>query len=721
MTPASISSLPNLETFASATLTARTGELFNPPALTNFHGCLQAAPDLLAVQHVTFAPFSLGESWLATLTLNDCVLHTAGLPIDYRWRPDRIERSLRAGDFILKSHTVMGVREQTVTLRLRITNTAAAPRLARLRILAGEGVIHASAGWNTPYSPRECPAISTTPWTGTPPPSALLRNHYEPTPDRDGLIFTSRTSVACALQATSPTPDRIDRRWLDFDWNLAAGETRDVYFFLAVGAEPQALLGQLSRWRVSPAAAFDAAEADWRAEIHAAFTPGNNRYSGHVPVLLTASSDLRALYFNAVISVIYFKREHPATRFPRTYTTLMPRYWVTTSFINDWSLTALLLVMLDPVCVRRMLEVWLERDIHQHFGTDYVSGDSTGNWYSCNDYAMTRLITTYVRVTGDLAWLNHVAGPRTVREHLKNFAAHYRTLDHGSGLGDYGDRNSLLEAVGTYQHEVASLNAANVWILRENAALLDHLGDDQTADQLRLEAAALLPRIQELYATSRGYWNCRQPDGSLVPVRHVWDFIHTLNFLHADLPPSQIDEMVAFFKRELMTPTWLAALSPLDEDTGFSLRPDHQWNGSYPGWVALALSALVKAGRDDLLSEWLPGLARTAVQGPFSQAHFVENYAPTHAGGARKAPTEWPYINDWAILCSGTFFDTVLLDFFGLEFGYDELRARPFRALPADAVLLNVPHHGTLYRVDVDGVQLIPAPVRAPASTTSIS
>lgn len=711
-TPSSIPSLPKLETFATATLTARTGELFNPPALTNFHGCLQAAPDLLAVQHVTFAPFSLGESWLATLTFNDCPLHTSGLPIDYVWRPDRIERRMRAGDFILESHTVMGVREQTVSLRLRITNTAAESRPARLRILAGEGVIHASTGWNTPYSPRECPAISTTPWTGTPPPSALLRNHHQPTPQRDGLIFTSRTSRACAVQATSPAPDGIDRRWLDFNWTLAAGESRDVYYFLAVGAEPEALLKQLDRWRVSPAAAFDDAEADWRKEIDAAFTPGNDRYSGHVPILLTANSDLRALYLNAIISVIYFKREHPAARFPRTYTTLMPRYWVTTSFINDWSLTALLLVMLDPACVRQMLAVWLERDIHQHFGTEYVSGDSSGNWYSCNDYAMTRLITTYLRVTGDFAWLDQAAGPHTVREHLKVLAAHYRTLDHGSGLADYGDRNSLLEAVGTYQHEVASLNAANVWILRENASLLNHLGNSNAAAEFTDEAAALIPRIQELYAAGRGYWHCRQPDGSLVPVRHIWDFIHTLNFLHADLPAQQIDEMVAFFKRELMTPTWLAALSPFDEDTGFSLRPDHQWNGSYPGWVSLALGALAKVGRADLLNEWLPGLARTAAQGPFSQAHFVETYAPAHAGGARKAPTEWPYINDWAILCAGGFFDTVLLDFFGLKFGYDKLNAQPSRALPADAVLLNVPHQGTLYRVDVRGVQPLPESVQ---------
>jgi hypothetical protein len=183
-------------------------------------------------------------------------------------------------------------------------------------------------------------------------------------------------------------------------------------------------------------------------------------------------------------------------------------------------------------------------------------------------------------------------------------------------------------------------------------------------------------------------------------VRHVWDFIHTLNFLHADLPATQVDEMVGFFRRELMTPAWLAALSPLDEDTGFSLRPDHQWNGSYPGWVALAASALVKAGRADLLQQWLPGLARTANQGPYSQAHFVETYAPAVEGGARKAPTEWPYINDWAILCAGGFFETVVLDLFGLDFGYARFEARPQMGLfdPA-ATLENVPHQGQLHRI----------------------
>jgi hypothetical protein len=189
-----------------------------------------------------------------------------------------------------------------------------------------------------------------------------------------------------------------------------------------------------------------------------------------------------------------------------------------------------------------------------------------------------------------------------------------------------------------------------------------------------------------------------------VPVRHVWDFIHTINFLHDDLPPAQVREMIAFFQRELLTPTWLAALSPLDEDTGFSLRPDHQWNGSYPAWVSLAASALVKAGRIDLLAGWLPGLAATGRQGPYSQAHFVENFAPTLVGGARKAPTEWPFINDWTCLSAGNFFETVVLDLFGLDFGYERLEASPRLArFDEEAFLHFVPWHGRLHHVAASG------------------
>lgn len=696
--------MPDLKDFQSTTMVHRTGDLFNPPGLTNFFGCLQAAPGIMAVQHLTFAPYSQGDTWIGTLTLNDRCLHTSGQPIHYLWRPDRIDRHMRLDSFDLHTRTVMGVRAQTVTIALRIKNTASDQQKVRLRIQTGDGVIHSRDGWKTPYSPKEGPAISVTPWEGTPPPETLVRNTRTMLPDGVGLWYASQTSTAFSLQATVPPPDSIDRSWLTFALDLAPGEERTLYFFVGVGGDKERLAATFEKWRGDPATSFVVAEADWQAEVEAVFTPSNDRYSGHLPTLVTQNEDLQRIYRNAIIGVVYFKREHPGSQYGRTYTTLMPRYWVTTTFMNDWSLSAYLLAMLDPDCLRKQVELWLARDIYSHFGTEYVSGGNAGNWYSCNDFALTRLITAYLRVTGDVGWLEQVVGGRSIQAHLLHMAHHYRDLDKGSGLADYGDRNSLLEAVGSYTHEVASLNAANVWILREVAALLDHLGKENEAEGLRQEAADLMPQVQALYVPGAGYWACRQPDGEMVPVRHVWDFIHTINFLYDNLPPEQIDEMVAFFQQELQSPAWMAALSPLDEDTGFSLRPDHQWNGSFPAWVAFAACALARAGRWKMLAGWLPGLARSANQGPYSQAHFVETYADPEEGGARKAPTEWPYINDWAIVCVGGFVELVLFHLFGVKMGFESFTAQPHLDLfDATARLEKIPYQGDLFTASASG------------------
>ena len=99
-----------------------------------------------------------------------------------------------------------------------------------------------------------------------------------------------------------------------------------------------------------------------------------------------------------------------------------------------------------------------------------------------------------------------------------------------------------------------------------------------------------------------------------------------------------------------------------------------------------------------------PGLAATARQGPYSQAHFVETAAPAVEGGARKAPTEWPYINDWTCLSAGNFFETIVLDLFGLELGLAQLTARPrLHALDATACLHGLKWQGGLYQINARG------------------
>src|SRR5690606_30145355 len=126
---------------------------------------------------------------------------------------------------------------------------------------------------------------------------------------------------------------------------------------------------------------------------------------------------------------------------------------------------------LDPDVMRRQVEHWIASDIHTHFGTSSLTGGPVGRWYSVNDYAMTRLVHDYLRFTGDSSLLEATPGGRPVTEHLREWALAWQGLRGSSPLADYGEIDNLLECVSSYTHEVAGLNAANVWSMRTAAEI----------------------------------------------------------------------------------------------------------------------------------------------------------------------------------------------------------------------------------------------------------
>ena len=86
------------------------------------------------------------------------------------------------------------------------------------------------------------------------------------------------------------------------------------------------------------------------------FTPsGNDEFSGHLPILETNDEALRRLYWWGVLGVIWFRRDFAGNVLGRTYDTLMPNYWSTTTFIWDYSLSSLIHALLDPVEMRGQL------------------------------------------------------------------------------------------------------------------------------------------------------------------------------------------------------------------------------------------------------------------------------------------------------------------------------------------------------------------------------
>jgi hypothetical protein len=352
----------------------------------------------------------------------------------------------------------------------------------------------------------------------------------------------------------------------------------------------------------------------------------------------------------------------------------------------------------------------MHTDIHKHFGTEYLTGAGIGPWYAVNDFAMTTISRDYLRWTGDFSWLDKrvdgAADNKLVYEYLAKYATNWKHFRTKSGLADYGGLLNLLECVNTYLHEVASLNAANVFNLRAAAEVLDLRGRRGEATTLRGEAKSLAAEVNKLYAQGRGFWCARFPDGSMREVRHCLDLLTVLNAMPDDLSDGQKREMTDFFVRELRTPTWMHALSCDDDDGMFSVRPDHQWTGAYPAWPPLTVTGLYKIGQADLAFEWLKGLSKSANQGPFGQAHFAESVVPPEDGGAIKAPPDWPYIVDWTCSSNGSWSNVVLEAIFGVRATLsDGITATPqFASFDPAARLKNLRYQGKLYDVTRKGI-----------------
>lgn len=679
--------IPTVEDLRSSPMPHRMGDCYNPPGLTNFLGCVQSDVEITAIRSLNFPPFACSDTVTGALYLNGRLFPAWGKAVTITWLPDRIERAAEVDGLKLNSVTVLAWKKMAAVVQLTVTNPGAGKREVTLKFGLRGGVTKKVVPWNDAFPPTE------------------KDNLIELDEARGALRFSARESAAVCLQGCWPRADEIAPTGLRMRFTLSAGESRKITYINALGetaGDAQQTYDSLIRRAEEE---IQHVREEWNQELQAIFTPGNDRYSGHLPQLETSDSEISKIYQMGALGVVYFKRDTPYSVHGRVYGTLMPRYWQTVTFLWDYSLSSVVHALLDPAVMRKNLDLWMHLDIHKHFGTEFLTGAGMGPWYAVNDFAMSTIARDYLRWTGDAHWLDTKVNGAKVRDYLSKYAENYKRFQTKNGLADYGGLNNLLECVNTYLHEVASLNAANVFNLRFAAELARLQNDPSRAARLNDEAISLASEVNKLYVEGKGYWNARFPDGSLREVRHIYDFITVLNSMPDQLGARQKREMVDFFKRELQTPTWLHALSCDDDDAMFSVRPDHQWTGAYPAWPPLAVSGLYKAGEPDLAFDWLKGLSRSANQGPFGQAHFAESVFDPEDGGARKAPADFPYINDWTCSSNGSWCNIIIESIFGVRANLDGISASPqFGRFDRDARLRNLNYQGKLLTVTRSGV-----------------
>lgn len=598
--PLSVSrSLPSLDELGTEWLNC--SELAHMPSMHNFHDMAACAPDLVGVNFLPGHRLykASGPRWFVYNTLPLCRMAIDGQSpeaTDCRWYAYQAVRRATVNDLEVVSTNRLASEANAVLWRVRLRNRSNLAKTIKLSIFC-EG----SLG----------------------PNNADVHFHSADQAMNSVYQFFGAPRVA----QSSDDPGVLESSW---DLNLRPGASHEIRFQMCVNTKSE----QFSETQTGSLTWFESqwlrAKTVWEERWNAAFTPGNHFFSGNAPLLVTDDADIREIYYRSVLTLLVLLRTNPWSN--RTFITSGERgnivyYW-------DTSLFSTLFALLEPRQMKEQVKFFLEQDPHKSadlgFGARRPATPAklvvADGWdlhgYAANDVSIFRMAMSYLCVTGDDGFLSERVADQSVLERLRVLATNWKKLlrDSADDLADYGEAGNLLECVPTYIHKVPSFNAANVWMMRELAAVLEMRGNSDEGAQLRSQADILAKAVMGLYVPGAGVWCSLHRDGTRVEMRHCYDFASVGRFMANDLPANVHDEMVAFVQRELLTHSWMRAQSLLDGAAAASDRPDHGPMGAYDAWPAVTVDAMCNLGH------WREGVAflrstRAAIyEGVYAQA-----------------------------------------------------------------------------------------------------
>jgi hypothetical protein len=648
------------------------------PAINSPKGGAKCTSNVLAMEFIGFPPVFLSGA-TATLRIDGADVSAS----EARWYPYQALRRGTAGDVEVETTVRLLSKADGMLFRITLRNKATTGRKSVLQIDLNAPLVREDNGnWNLPV--------------------LKSMEGFTAKTDHGVLSVFSPTGSLTGSFAFSPTPDVLKAQKLNGEatWNLflAAGETKTIELSLVIGKNSAVAAKHLAeKFDVS----FSQAKSDWETLWREAFEPGNPVFSGNLPTLVTGDQALRRVYYMAIASLLSVYRDSlPAQS--HVFVSNSPEYNATMMYFWDTREWATLFALLDPQMLRHTLLGWFAADIHQGNAYEYLGGTIQGSVYSANDYSVFLLATAYLGITGDRVFLQEKAGGTTVLDHLNAIALHWKELVRpGRSLANYGAAKNLLECVPNYVGEVPSFNGANVWMMRQAAAIDEAVGQNEKAASLRKEAAALLPNVMDLYEPGEGVWSSFHDDGTRAPLRHVFDFATLGLTLPHDLDDSKKKEMITFVKRELLTDTWMRAQSLQDSAAGLSDRPDHGPMGAFSAWPAETAAVFCEFGDYEDALGLLHRVALVTKEGPFSQSR--ELLGTDASAPARIASRGYQAYN---ASNGASFAETIICNLFGYAptladanpvVTFSDAKNRGF-----SGELLNVRFRGALYNLKVD-------------------
>ena len=663
--------IPTLDELATGWLDC--SQLAHMPSLHNFHEMAACAPDLVGVNFLPGGQLyeDSGPRWYIYNALPLCRLLIDGRQYESsscRWYAYQAERRAKAGDLEVLSTNRLAMEDTIILWRLRLTNTGSAEKSFHIGVAADGELNHTTAG-------LEIQAVT---------PLEEIVDHFAGGGARLRVVSRDSSSARDAKRKMTASYRFLDGAEAkatepEAQWTmlLQPGEGREIRFLMSTTD----LNGRQSAEadKATSVAWFEAqwerAKRVWEERWSAAFTPGNQFFSGNAPVLITDDGAIHEIYYRSVLTLLVLLRTDLWSN--RTFITSGERAKGTV-FYWDTSLFSTLFAMLEPKQMKEQLKLFLEQDPHADAviifkdqrppspGRLRVPAGWDLRGYAANDLSIFRLTWSYLCVTQDMDFLREKIADQTVLERLRILATNWKKLLRGPAdtLADYGEANNLLECVPTYIHKVPSFNAADVWMMREFAGILQAVGEPDEARQMHAEADAMAKAVMSLYVPGTGVWASLHRDGSRVEMRHCYDFATVGRFMAGDLSANMRGEMVRLVKRELLAERWMRAQSKLDVAAASSDRPDHGSMGAYDAWPAVTVDAMCALG---YWKDAIPFLRRTQAaiyEGVYAQAR--EFYGPTR--GQYDAPVRIAQREGCMRECSGggAFAETII----GTLFGY---------------------------------------------------
>lgn len=683
-----------------------TSTFRNFPSLTNFIGGLQSTHNVAAFQNFTTPPFSqmgpnrLGwdESLTSMRVLCDtmpnwscklCIGGKSVMATESKWLPYEIERKVHQNEVDVRSVLRMPFEQEGVLLQVVLENRSKDVKNLPVSMLTYGRVRYTDIDkWNTWSTPRpyDDKFVAEKSMIG-----------------KDVIVSDLQSASSVAYSFVNQ-PDRLtfegDRGEVFWDICLAPEERITLKVAYAVENQKERALAKARRWASGFDKQFLLAKEMWEERWQAAFTPSNTHFSGNFPVLETNDRKIKRIYYmGALTSMCLCRTNMPVSS--RFFPTAGPRYATTIAYFWDVEMWANAWAMLEPTTMKEQIIDWFTLDWHNCYAIDGFSKKGAGPWYAANDWSIFRCIEAYLGVTGDKDFLNQQINGKTLLQHLEGIATYFesRPLLPGSMLADYGGSENLLECSPSYIHGVPSLNAANVYMLRKTAKYYAQTDNMAKQKELELKAKRLLPYVLDLYERGEGVWNARNKDGKKVPVRHCYDYVTIGQALEFDLKKKVKDEMNHFVESELLTKTWMRAMSLKDPAAAKSDRPDHGPMGSYAAWPPMTMDIMCRFGAFDKALDFLRATESVSHEASWSQSHEFIKQEGENEPLVRSASRGG---QDALEGCGAAFMEVIIRAFFG--FRPDLSENRPVLLSPGaprsfNGVLKHVSWHGKLYSV----------------------